>query len=138
MTTPPQGTDSGIIAQLQEAAEGLLYPSESDEPFTCFSWQGVRDITVEKLLIITHNKAGTPVEETTLHHFFEGVTNEADWMDEDEIEEARRFQNLKDALLDLLTDIRVFRLGAMDIDVYIVGKTPTGGCAGVQTKVVET
>lgn len=140
MSTVPNANtaESGVIAQLQEACEGLLFPSEVDEPFTCFAWQGVRDITVEKLLVITRNKAGTPVEEITLSHLFDGVTNEADWMSEDEIEEARQFQNLKSTILDLLTDVRVFRIGAMDIDVYIVGKTSNGVCAGLQTKVVET
>jgi hypothetical protein len=130
--------EDGVIAQLQEASEGLLFPSEADEPFICFVWQGVRDITLEKLLVITRNKAGTPVEEITLSHLFDGVTNEADWMSEDEIEEVHRFQNLKSTILDLLTEVRVFRVGAMDVDVYIVGKTNSGICAGLQTKVVET
>jgi hypothetical protein len=32
----------------------------------------------------------------------------------------------------------VYRLGTVEIDVYIAGKTPSGDLAGVSTKVVET
>jgi hypothetical protein len=138
-TVPSANTaNNGVIAQLKAASDGLLFPSETDAAFTEFLWQGLHDITADKLLVITRNKVGTPVEEITLSHFFDGVTHEADWMAEDEIEEVRRFQDLKSAILDLLTDVRVFRVGAMDVDVYIVGKTASGECAGLSTQVVET
>jgi hypothetical protein len=37
-----------------------------------------------------------------------------------------------------LCDIKVYRFGRRNIDVYMVGKTPTGDYAGLATKVVET
>ncbi len=95
-------------------------------------------MTKEKLLLVTRNKVGTPIEETTLDRFFEGVTREEEWMDDGEHEHVKRFQNLKIVIQDLLSEVKVFRLGAMDIDVYVVGKTLSGVCAGVATKVVET
>jgi hypothetical protein len=131
-------SDDAIIAQLRDAAEGLLYPSESDEPFQCFLWHDISTITPDTLLTKTHNKPGTPLEEISLERFFSGVMQEADWMDEHERREAQRFQALHDVLTDLLTDIRIFRIGAMDIDVYLVGRTPSGTYVGLQTKVVET
>jgi hypothetical protein len=33
---------------------------------------------------------------------------------------------------------KVYRFGRRNIEVYIVGKTPTGDYAGLATKVVET
>jgi hypothetical protein len=37
-----------------------------------------------------------------------------------------------------LTDLRVYRVGSTDIDVYILGKHPSGAWLGLKTKVVET
>jgi hypothetical protein len=39
---------------------------------------------------------------------------------------------------DTLDDIRVCRVGEVERDVYIVGKTKGGGWAGLKSKVVET
>lgn len=50
----------------------------------------------------------------------------------------QKFQTLVTKLKDNLTDIKVYRLGTIDIDVYIVGKTPSGDLAGIFTKVIET
>lgn len=141
MNTPihaPSEEEKALQVQLLEATDGLLYPSETDAVFTFIYWQSLRDLTKEKLLLVTRNKVGTPIEETTLDRFFEGVTREEEWMDDGEHEHVKRFQNLKIVIQDLLSEVKVFRLGAMDIDVYVVGKTLSGVCAGVATKVVET
>jgi hypothetical protein len=37
-----------------------------------------------------------------------------------------------------VTDIRVFKVGRVNLDVYVVGRTKEGDWAGVQTKAVET
>jgi hypothetical protein len=34
--------------------------------------------------------------------------------------------------------LQVYRLGKIEIDVYVVGETPTGNLAGLSTKVIET
>ncbi len=128
----------GILSHLQEASAGLLFPSETDAPFTCFVWDDLHDISVPTLLMKTGNKTGTPVEEISLEQLFSGVTRIAEWMSEDERAEALRFQELQQTLEDLLYDVRVFRIGAMDIDVYVVGITESGVCAGVSTQIVET
>lgn len=130
--------EKALKAQLEEAANGLLFPSETDAPFIFFYWQNVQEITAEKLLLITRNKKGTPVEEVPFQQFFEPVTREAEWMDDEEQEIARRFHNVQTVISDLLTNIKVFRIGAMDIDVYIVGTTQIGASAGLATKIVET
>lgn len=130
--------EQALKAQLGEVAQGLLFPSETDAPFVFFYWHNVQDITPEKLLLITRNKKGTPVEEVPFQQFFEPVTREAEWMDDEERIITRRFQDMSGALTDLLTNVRVFRVGAMDIDVYIIGKTQHGASAGLCTKIVET
>jgi hypothetical protein len=41
-------------------------------------------------------------------------------------------------LHDNLSDLKVYRLGTIDIDVYLVGRANEGNYAGLYTKVVET
>jgi hypothetical protein len=60
------------------------------------------------------------------------------WYEQGEQQTAKKFQNLVETLKSHLTDIKVYRLGTTTIDVYIVGKTPSGDLAGLSTKVVET
>jgi hypothetical protein len=45
---------------------------------------------------------------------------------------------LHDTLENLLKDISVYRVGTVNIDVYVIGKTADGYFAGVSTKLVET
>ena len=60
-----------------------------------------------------------------------------DASDEDKAE-AARYRAIVDLLSKELTDLRVFRVGRVDIDVYILGKDPSGNWLGLKTHVVET
>jgi hypothetical protein len=58
-------------------------------------------------------------------------------MDGEEKPEARRFQELVQALKDNLADVKVFLAGETEKGVFIVGRS--GDCwAGLKTKVVQT
>lgn len=136
MRVPPEA----LLKQLHEAAHGLLYPSETDAPFEAFAWQNIKDdfFSIEKLLLVTRHKRDTPVEGLELEEFFAPQSRIEEWMDDTERTTAERFQNLHDTLQHLLSDISVYRVGVVNVDVYIVGKTDDGYYAGVSTKIVET
>ena len=55
-----------------------------------------------------------------------------DWAD------AAKFAKLRKALESSLTDLRVYRVGKVTVDVYLVGTTKGGELAGVHTKSIET
>jgi transcription termination factor NusB len=124
--------------QLAEAAKELLYPSETDAPFVPFAWQNMHEITTEKLMLATRHKVDTPVEGMELDDFFAPVTRVEEWLDDRERATALRFQELKETLQNYLTDISVYRVGIVNVDVYIVGMAEGGYVAGVATKLVET
>jgi hypothetical protein len=136
MHVPPEA----LLKQLRDAAQGLLYPSETDAVLEPFAWQNIKDdfFSIEKLLLVTRHKKDTPVEGLELDDFFAPVSRTEEWMDDSERETAQRFQNMKETLEDLLTDISVYRVGEINVDVYIVGRTDDGYYAGVSTKLVET
>lgn len=148
---PPQGVTGGGLAtneedvtthieqSLEQAVDGLLYPSESEEPFEVICWaDDGKPIDASRLLEQAGYKPHIPVTETSLDDFFKDLTTVQSWYGDNEKANTQRFRDLEDMLRHSLTDIRVFRVGEVRIDVYIIGVTGDGGWAGVKTTSVET
>jgi hypothetical protein len=120
------GQDSGkIISELERAADGLLYESESDYPFTPFIWEnrGGEELSIERLLELTGQDRNRPVEIIKLDDLFR---------------DEERYRGLVQVLRKNLRDIKVYRVGRINIDIYIIGKDSKGNFAGVATKAIET
>ena len=73
-----------------------------------------------------------------LDYLFRNCASEQEWHDEQQKQNVKKFQTLVQTLKDNLNEIKVYRIGTIDIDVYIIGKTSSGDIAGLSTKVVET
>ncbi len=140
MNQPP--TSLALVDKLKAASDGLLCMSETDYPFEVVLWSGQEQeqepLTKETVLQLAQKAPDTPVEVVPLDDFFQNATQEQDWYGSEEKETARRYRELVETLKTNLSDIQVYRLGTTEIDVYILGKTPEGTVAGLQTKVVET
>jgi len=127
-----------VIETLTQASQGLLMPSESEYPFEIFTWKNV-ELTAEKILELTNYPPETLIEEVELDYFFRNVATEKDWHDKIQKENVAKFQNLVQVIKDNLAELRVYRIGTIEVSVYIVGKTNDGhGVAGLATKVIET
>ncbi|MCC5637525.1 nuclease A inhibitor family protein [Nostoc sp. CHAB 5844] len=131
---------NNLTQKLQQTSHGLLMMSESEYPFEVVFWpsQAQEPLTNEKLLQLTTHPPETPIETVELDYFFRNCAEEKEWHDEIQKQDVQKFQTLIKTLKDNLTDIKVYRLGTIDIDVYIIGKTSSGDLAGISTKVVET
>lgn len=132
--------ETDVKQTLETAAEGLLMPSESDYPFEFIEWKhaDVADLTEKQVLEYTRKSDGTPVEKQTLKKFFKNVTEIKDWYGDEEKATAERFATLSETINGQLKNVRVYRVGETEIDVFIIGKTPEGNWAGLTTKVIET
>lgn len=122
-------------AKLESAASGLLMMSESDYPFTYFS-SSADTINDDLALQLAGKPAGTTIEVITLDYLFRNMANAESGSVSPE--EAARFQNLAGTLQQELTDLTVYRVGDVQVDVFITGKTPQGDIAGMHTKLIET
>lgn len=131
-------TSSDIVDKLKQASNGLQFMSEADYPFEVFQWVCQEPLTASTVIQRTGHTPDTPVEVVPLDEFFQNATQEEDWHNEEEKETVKRYQCLVKTLKQSLSDIQVYRLGTVVLDVYIVGKTPSGDLAGLSTKVVET
>jgi hypothetical protein len=131
-------TDEELFGALKEATEGLLFMSESDYPFEVIRWDGSEQLSSEYLRRAANADSSAKVEETTVDKFFRVSAGEQEWKDEAQLQLARKYQRLLNLLKENLEDIKVYRVGEINIGVYVVGKSAEGNWLGVSTRVVET
>ena len=114
--------DAQIVDQLKRASAGLLVMSESDYPFEIIQWDGTTEISSEFLRSLTNEPVESPVEEISLEQFLA----------------SGHFEHLERFLRKHLTDLKVYKVGKINIPVYIVGRSPEGSWLGLSTRVVQT
>lgn len=130
-------SDEQLIEELSEATRGLLFLSESDYPFEVFKWTSAEP-TRAFLRGLAGADSSAPVETRGAREFFRAAVSEPEWKGEEELALARRFQTLLRLLETSLADLEVYRVGEVDIKVYVAGRAPSGNFVGVSTRVVET
>ncbi len=118
-----------ILPALRKAAKGLLFVSETDAPLEPFAWPDEGSLTEDRLRELAGAEPGAAVEQTELEGFFRTVP----------AEDREKFGRLEAVLRKQLADVTVYKVGdEAERQVYIVGRTPGGGWAGLKTVVVET
>lgn len=138
--TPPTMADLDTArARLEGAAEGLPYLSENEAPFEFVSFGAAPDpLTPESFRALAGAPADAPVQEVTLERFLAGHIERADPEDPGMQALVPRYRALREALASNLQDVRVFRVGRVEIRVYAVGRTAGGELAGLVTTAYET
>jgi len=131
-------SDRILLNQLQQACEGLLWLSESEYPWEIIYWGNFSNLTPEKLLQQINRELATKIEIIDLEQFFAQATQKQDWHEAVEIAEVEGYQSLVKILQENLQDIKVYEIGEVEIDVYVLGKTNSNTIAGLATKVVAT
>lgn len=138
----------GLVAALKtaialpEEAIPLTYPSESDRPLSVVAWE-VSDLTLETLRQQLSLPPDSPIEERTVESFFDRVTCDSPavtcaWQGADAEILSRQYRALRELLTTQLTNLKVYRVGQVEIDVYVLGQYIPGTYVGVTTQVVET
>jgi hypothetical protein len=118
-----------VLKDLKAAAKGLLFPSEMDAAVEAFAWKGVDGPPSEGALRANAEvEEDAPVEQLTLAELAWTIPEEG----------RGAFLPLFAALAHHLSGVTVFKVGEVEADVYIIGRTTDGRFAGVKTKVVET
>lgn len=123
-------------SRLLKASEGLLYPSESDYPFTYFSFDGSSLPGPEEFLQLT-GQTGQPITQVNFDDLFGRLTRIEPGMDPQQIKAAQRFRLLERAFRATFKDLTVYRVGEIQIQIYIIGLS-TCGVGGLQTISIET
>lgn len=130
---------AALVAKLQAATAGLLWMSEIDAPLQVIHWpSSVLELTPEQLLKLTNQPPTTPVKQVAVDDLFAGATEDQDWFEDEERAIAQRYRELLALLKQSLDNLQGYRVGEVNIDLYIVGQTNTKDWVGLTTKAVET
>jgi hypothetical protein len=121
-----------ILQKIEEFSKGLYYLSESDYPLVPFYWQIKPEELHSKLIAESAKSSDGKVEKVSLQYFFRNMVK----LDDHEI--ANRFMNLQQFLLEKLNHVEVYRVGKVQVKVFIVGQLPDGNFAGLSTTSIET
>ncbi len=129
-----------LLKELKKLTKGLRYQSESDYPVEPFALDGKERPTLktEDVAALSKKDSNAPVKQLEMDQFFSSAVEEQDWYGPEELQTARQFQALVKMLKEKLTDLKVYEVGEVEMDAYVIGKTASGDWAGVSTKVVET
>lgn len=111
-----------VLERLSQAAAGLLFMSESDYPFELIQWDGTTEPTPDFIRAVAGEAGDSPVQMLEVEQFLN----------------SGRYQRLLLALQNELSDLRAYKVGRMNMPVYVVGRSREGNWLGVATRVVET
>lgn len=131
-------TDSEIISKLKKLSDGLLYMSESEYPFEVMQCDLDKDILTKRgFLKLLGKPQDAEIESLSLEQFFKPITEIQDWYEEQDITVATKFQKLLDVIKQF-RNVKVYRIGKIEIDIHILGIAPDGKIVGLSTKAIET
>ena len=123
-------------SELEELTDGLLFMSESDEELEYVELNKERSQlwppkTADLFLKLIDKQPETPVEEVAIEQFFEELIPG----NEDREDQVRA---LHEAFTTELVNVRCYRVGEIEIEIYLIGQDASGRALGLQTLSVET
>ncbi len=127
-----------LLEEIKKASKDLYYISETDSEICAFDGGKSEEISAEIIMERTEATKDEKVEERDFDEFFERLTKIEDWFEQEEIENANRFAYLRDLLKSNLRDLRVFKVGEVQIKIYAAGLDAEDDLFGIQTEAVET
>ncbi len=128
-----------LQATFADATERLLFTSESDAPLTWFAPSGLRTVpTGAALLGLLGLPATTRVEQITLDRLMRNAVVADEGAGLEDQHRAARFRQLVQAVNRELTGVTVYRVGEVQVRIFIVGRTRCGTVAGLETLAIET
>ena len=137
--TPAGRCGAALQTAFATATERMLFTSETDAPFTWFARDAVRTIPTDAAMLrLLALPAATPVARITLDQLLRNAVVADEGAGLADAHRAARFRQLVQTLRAELTDVTVFRVGTVQIRVFIVGRTRCGTLAGLETLAVET
>lgn len=121
---------------LSERVNDLFFPSETDAPIEAVSFDKTSD--PRAFLRDRQTDKADQIAETDFEEFHNMYGVEKDWQNEIQKQFAKRFGAALNLMDENLENIKVYRLGSVRIDIYILGRFQNGSIIGLKTSVVET
>ena len=118
----------------------LMYPSESDEKIEYFEMELSTDERLSLANFRMNNgiRPEIEIEEMDFEKFFAPLIKIEDWFGDDEKKWANDSLKLKQLITDKLKDIKIYKVGKTEVEVYLFGKSEDCKWEGLKTKLIET
>ncbi len=130
--------ENNLLEKIKKLSEGLYYLSETDAEICVFAGGTVTEITTDVLLNETENLPNKKTTEIDFTNFFDKLCQKLDWYNEQDNKKAERFCKLKELLESNLTQLKVYKIGKIQIEIYVIGLDKRNRITGIKTKAVET
>ncbi|MEP7075729.1 MAG: nuclease A inhibitor family protein [Acidobacteriota bacterium] len=130
--------ENDLCLELARLCDRLSYLSETDAAMEVFIGQKAGGVSREEILSQTGHGDSDPIEEISIEVFFEKLTTVREWYNTQQVANAGRYGELKKYLQESLTDTHVFRIGRVQIEIFVVGLDSSQNLVGIKTKAVET
>jgi nuclease A inhibitor-like protein len=126
------------MTRIAKAADGLLFSSEADYPLEPFEWTDTAPFSPDTLYKLTTLPPSTPVTKEDITDFFAPMLDPASGDTPEARKRRTRTRKLVRLLRQNLSDLAVYKLGSVEMPIFIVGRLANGTIAGLRTTVVET
>ena len=141
--TPPESLlnkKKSLKDDIISLSSDLMYPSESDEKIEYFEMEISTDEKLSLANFSMYNgiRPEIEIEEIDFESFFKPLIKAEDWFGEDEKKWAEDSLKLKQLLTEKLKEINILKVGRIEIDVYLFGKSEECKWEGIKTKLIET
>jgi hypothetical protein len=130
------GRPETLAERIGKAARGLYYISETDAEIAPFV--GEKACVADAETLLRQIKSSEPVEERNFEDFFKRLTEIQEWFGTEETANANKFNDLKRLLEENLRGLKVFKVGKIELDIFVVGLDKEDILTGIHTKAVET
>lgn len=126
-------------SEIRALLDGLLYPSESDEPvvYVCFPHADDGCFSTEDFSKLFSIGPCPSIADRAPSSFWSTVTPKQEWHDAAERDRTDRFSRLKEILESNLENIQYFEVGETEVILYYIGVYGQS-IQGIRTMAVRT
>ncbi len=140
---PTGSLENNIISikeQIETLTADLMYPSESDEKIEYFEMEfsTTQKLSTADFRMFNGIKPETVITELSFDDFFKPLIKIEDWFGDEEKKWAQYSLKLKNLLSEKAKDFQIFKVGTVEIEVFLFGKAEECKWVGLKTKVIET
>jgi hypothetical protein len=134
-----QRPGDGLISSLRRLTDHLIFTSETDAPVEVIQGGSVSTVSPANVLKqFRDDRSAEPVEEISFDEFFDRMVTIREWYSDQGRDRAFRYAQLRDLLTNSLRDLKVLRVGRVQIEIYVVGLNKENEMVGIKTNAVET
>ncbi|MGB3138323.1 MAG: nuclease A inhibitor family protein [Nodosilinea sp.] len=132
---PHHGDLVACLTELEEAIAGLCYPSETDAPLAIaiYADPDLNAVTLGKQL-----GANADPSHQTADEFFRPIFDNFHWSTPQGGNLTQRYKRLQEILQAHLQDLHYYRVGSVDVNLYLLGRHSSGCYIGIYTHTIET